>query len=247
VAQAVLPALVFSGETFELEIEGGTHAMNAPPFEFLDRAWLPLLRRMGARVEATLSRVGFYPAGGGAIRVRVEPPGGPQPLALEELGARRSQEARAIYANLPRHVAERELDRVEKRLGWGRESLRVEVRREALGPGNALLLVIEHEHVTEVFSGFGAVGVTAEHVAERACQEAKTWLAAQVPVGTFLADQLVLPMALGAGGEFRTLPLSRHTRTNLDVLSLFLGPVAEGESLEGRAARVRVKGRARSA
>ena len=54
-------------------LEGGTHNPAAPPFDFLERAYLPLVRRMGPQVEVTLERPGFFPAGGGKFRVSVRP------------------------------------------------------------------------------------------------------------------------------------------------------------------------------
>jgi RNA 3'-terminal phosphate cyclase (ATP) len=112
---------------------------------------------------------------------------------------------------------------VRDRLGWSEPELEaVVVDGEARGPGNVLLLEVESEHVTELFSGFGEVGVRAEAVAERAVREARRYLAAGVPVGPHLADQLLLPLALAGGGAFRTVGLSSHSRTNLDVIRMFL-------------------------
>src|SRR5574340_332692 len=51
VLQTVLPALMLAGAPSQLTLEGGTHNPWAPPFDFLDRAMLPILRRMGPRVE----------------------------------------------------------------------------------------------------------------------------------------------------------------------------------------------------
>jgi RNA 3'-terminal phosphate cyclase (ATP) len=64
--------------------------------------------------------------------------------------------------------------------------------------------------------------VRAEEVAERVVQEVRSYLAADVPVGPHLADQLILPLALAGGGSFRTLPMTAHTETNLDVVQRFL-------------------------
>ena len=73
-----------------------------------------------------------------------------------------------------------------------------------------------------LFTGFGEAGTAAEAVAERPAKEALRYLAANVPVGSCLADQLMPIMALGAGGSFRTLALSRHARTNIEVIRQFL-------------------------
>jgi RNA 3'-terminal phosphate cyclase (ATP) len=76
--------------------------------------------------------------------------------------------------------------------------------------------------VTEVFTGFGERGVRAETVADGVADEALAYLAAGAPVGPHLADQLLLPLALARGGSFRTLEPTRHTRTQLEILRLFL-------------------------
>jgi RNA 3'-terminal phosphate cyclase (ATP) len=74
-----------------------------------------------------------------------------------------------------------------------------------------------------VFCAFGERGVRAEMVAEKAVAEARRYLDAGVPVGEHLADQVLVPMALGGGGAFKTLPLSLHARTNIDVIKMCLG------------------------
>jgi RNA 3'-terminal phosphate cyclase (ATP) len=221
ILQTVLPALLHASGPSRLTLEGGTHNPQAPPFDYLDRVFLPLLRRMGARVEAALERPGFYPAGGGRFSVTVDPPPRLSGLELLERGEIRRQRAVAMLSNLPRHVAERELKVVARETGWGPADL--EVREVASpGPGNVLLLEVESEHVTEVFTGFGEKRVPAEAVAERALREMRRYLDAGVPVGEHLADQLLLPLALAGEGTFATLPLSLHATTQIDLIPRFL-------------------------
>ena len=90
------------------------------------------------------------------------------------------------------------------------------------GPGNALALEIEAEHVTEIFTGFGERGRPAEEVAQEAIAAARTWLEADVPVDEHLADQLLMPMTLAGGGSFRTTRPSLHSTTNAAVIQRFL-------------------------
>jgi len=84
-------------------------------------------------------------------------------------------------------------------------------------------------HVTETFTGFGEVGVRAEKVAHALAGEVRKHVAADVPVGEHLADQLLVPLALAGGGEFRTLAPSLHTRTNMEVIDRFLPSCIEAE------------------
>lgn len=53
----------------------------------------------------------------------------------------------------------------------------------------------------------------------------------QAPVGEHLADQLLLPMAIGGGGRFRTGPLSLHTRANMEIIHHFIDVTIEGTPL----------------
>jgi RNA 3'-terminal phosphate cyclase (ATP) len=221
VLQTVLPPLLTASGPSTLALEGGTHNPLAPPFDFIASAFLPLLRRMGATVDAHLERPGFYPAGGGRFVVTIEPARALSALELLARGDVRRTRARAIVANLPRHIADRELHVVQRRLGWDASCLEVVAVDDARGPGNVVMLDIESEHVTEVFTGFGERNVRAEAVAERAADAARRYLAAGVPVGRQLADQLLVPLALARGGAFRTLALTRHTTTNIEVIQHF--------------------------
>jgi RNA 3'-terminal phosphate cyclase (ATP) len=216
VFQTVLPALMRAGAPSQLVFEGGTHNPMAPPFEFLDRVFLPLLRSTGVEVHASLEQHGFYPRGGGRFTVALTPARAPARLELLEPPRATARRARALVAGLPEHIAARELAVVRAALGWDEGELEIAHAR-APSPGNVLTL----EAGGELVSAFGERGVPAEAVAARAVAELRTFLDAGVPVGVHLADQLLLPLALGAGGAFRTLPPSEHTRTNIDVIHAF--------------------------
>src|SRR5580658_6945362 len=222
VLQTVLPALLTAQAPSKLLLEGGTYNPMAPPFDFLVKSFLPLINRMGPTVTAELERPGFYPAGGGRFEVRITPAPRLLPLEMSERGAIRSVRTRAVVSNLPRSIAEREAKLVSRLLSLSEDSLIVEEIRGALGPGNAVAVEIETEHHTEVFTGFGEVNVRAEGVATKVAQEARAYIASRVPIGRYLADQLLVPMALAGAGRFRTAPLSRHTTTNLEVIRQFL-------------------------
>jgi len=242
VLQTVLPALLTAAGESSLTLEGGTHNPHAPPIDFLEKAFLPLINRMGPNVTVTLERAGFYPAGGGRIRVSVRPAEKLLPLEVPERGQIKRRTAKAVVAALPGDIARRELARVEKMLGWTGEQLQVRQLPSEWGPGNLLTLEIQSEHVTEVFTGFGMKGVTAEAAADEAVQDARRYLAAGVPVGGCLADQLLLPLALAGGGSYMTLSPSRHTRTNIDVITRFLNVRIAMEEVARDAWRVEIRG-----
>jgi RNA 3'-terminal phosphate cyclase (ATP) len=228
VLQTVLPALIVADGPSTLTLEGGTHNPWAPPFDFLAKAFFPLVNRMGPRVTAQLDRHGFYPAGGGKFTIEIEPCKRLDGFDLLERGADVRRGVTAVVAQLPRGIAQRELDAIESKTHWPPNSFRVDEVADSAGPGNAVMIEIVSEHVTEVFTAFGRYGVKSEHVGEEALKQARDYLAAEVPVGRYLADQILLPLgiAVSQGGprrQFRTMPLSRHATTHVEILRQFLG------------------------
>ncbi len=143
-------------------------------------------------------------------------------------------------SHLPLHIAERELDVVRRKLGWAPACLEARDDDRALGPGNALLLEVETRHARELVSAFGERGVRAEDVARRAVKELERWLEADVPVGEHLADQLLLLLAIAGEGAFRTLPLSGHATTQIEVCSRFLPAKVSTREVSPEVAEVRV-------
>jgi RNA 3'-terminal phosphate cyclase (ATP) len=177
---------------------------------------------MGPKIRAELERPGFHPAGGGRFRVTIEPAQHLSLIDLLDRGELVARRAVARVSNLPSHIADRELATVSKGLSWSADCLQAEQIRGATGPGNVLTLEVESEHVTELFTGFGRRGANAEQVAEDVIEEVREYLASGAPVGPYLADQLLVPFALAGGGSYRTVPPTRHTLTNIEVVRMFL-------------------------
>lgn len=235
VLQTILLPLLLATEKSRLTLEGGTHNPFAPPFDFLEQSYLPQINRMGPTVRATLEKPGFFPAGGGRIVVEIEPAPSLNGFDLLERGALCARRARVLTSSLPRHIAERELAVVHQRLSWPDDCGTIVEVNDAPGQGNIVLIVVEFEHVTEVCTGFGQIDRAAEAVAMHAVQQCQRYLKYTAPVGEYLTDQLMLPLAVAGRGAFRCNGLSRHAQTHLELIRSFLGPsaVQAGQTPEG--------------
>ncbi|MCU0689072.1 MAG: RNA 3'-terminal phosphate cyclase [Phycisphaerales bacterium] len=243
VLQAVLPALLRAQERSRLVIEGGTHNVAAPPFEFFAMSLAPILARSGATIRTTLERHGFYPAGGGRVVVEIEPVATPRAIevmwrdapttqapaaAAEGTPPQAGREARpvrlsavAMVSQLSGEIAQRELAVLRARLTIDEPDTKLQQIESPIGPGNAVLVCVQSAQLTEVFSAIGELRRSAEAVANGLANEVATYLAAGVPVGPYLADQLMVPMAVLGGGQFVTSALSPHSTTNIDTLAAF--------------------------
>ncbi len=222
VFQTLLPPLMLAERPSRLVLEGGTHNIHAPPFDFVERVFLPVINCMGPHVTARLVRPGFYPAGGGRIEIDIVPSATLARLDLVERGQRQRVEARAVIAALPNDIALRELAAVEKILGWPSESCRIDQLPDEVGPGNIVILEAHFEHCTEIVSGFGKLGVSAQSVGDKAAKRMAGYLASEAFAGPYLGDQLLLPMALAGWGRFSTVKPSQHARTGAEIIARFL-------------------------
>jgi len=216
--QTLLPPLLVAEGPSTLRVQGSTHAPDSPPLESLAKTWAPLVGQMGPAVEVRGERYGFAPAGGGRVVVGVEPAAELTPLRLLERGEVQSKRATALVAHLGEKIGDRELETLQGMMNWGEDELEVVVLDGPAGPGNALLVELVSQHITEVFAGVGTRSLRAEVVAQNAARMARDYLAAEVPVSRHTADQLIIPMAMAGSGTFCTTALSRHTLSAIELV-----------------------------
>lgn len=245
VLQTVLPALMLCTAPTRVSLRGGTHNPMAPPFHFMERCFVPLLRRLGVDVDLSLQRFGFYPAGGGEVSAVVQASvDGLHPFDLTERGAPQQAYAQCLAPALPPAVAARELAILAGELGWSREQLHAVAVAQNEGPGNALMATLGYAHVSEVITAFGEKGVPAEAVAAAVVNEVRAYQASEGALGQHLADQWMVPLALavvarGAPAAFTCTAITEHARTNMGVIERFL-PVAFEVENRGSFAYVRI-------
>ncbi len=225
VLQTVLLPLATGAEESRLTLRGGTHVPWAPPVSYLIHVFLPTLRQMGIHVQIELARWGFYPAGGGEISVQIAGREGPwHVVQLIQRGDLQRVWGTAAAMNLPAHIPQRMATRARNVLAEAGIQAQVEPQRlRGSGPGAGVFLFAEYDRVTGGFTTYGQKGLPAERVAEAACRDLLAHHCSNSPVDPYLADQLVLSMALAAGeSRVATSRISQHLLTNIWVARQFL-------------------------
>ncbi|GAB3458981.1 RNA 3'-terminal phosphate cyclase [Insolitispirillum peregrinum] len=223
VLQTILFPLVLADTPSRVILEGGTHAIQAPPFDFIERVFLPLVNRMGPQVSARLVRHGFYPRGGGRIEIDITP--APlRPLDCLDRGELLAVSGQAVFSGLAPEIARRMMAQAQKDLpDWPETAFAVRQLPEDQGPGVALMLEARHAHGTEMVSAFGQMGVSAEKLGKTAAVRMIGYLNSTAFAGPYLADQLILPFALAGKGRFTTVKPSQHTLSAIDIVQRFTG------------------------
>lgn len=243
VLQALLPVMMVAKTGVRIEVSGGTDVRGAPPVDYLIEVLLPLLARIGVDARLAARRRGYYPRGGGAVEVSVNP-GRIRPLELLKPGRPLRIDGRAHVANLPLQIAERMSAAAREPLKSCNAPLHCEAVRlgsdQAIGRGGAIVMWAQCEHTVLGAGRVAERGVRAETLGAEVGAELAADLAARATVDVHAADQILVYAAL-AGGEssFTARELTCHARTAMWLIEQFL-PVRFTAVPQGALTRITV-------
>ncbi len=222
--QAILPVLLFSGSPSVLEIKGGTHVPFSPPYDYFKEIFFTLLTRLGFNIRSDIQSYGFYPQGGGMVKVEVKPTGGCTHINLVERGSVEEIIGISAVGGLPLSIAERQKKQAETILAS--EGLSPQIKTLSVptpGKGTYLFLKVVAENTVAGFSSLGAIGKRAETVGEEAAKETIHYLHSGACLDCHLADQILIYITcIGGHWRFSTSEITNHLKTNLWVIQRFI-------------------------
>ncbi|MBK9097919.1 MAG: RNA 3'-terminal phosphate cyclase [bacterium] len=221
VLQTVVPVLMLANGESNISLGGGTHNEFSPPVDFLNYSFFNQLRKMGPVVNINIGKFGFFPVGGGKIDVNVKPVKELNQIEIIEKGSQLNRKAIAYSSLIPESIGKSEMKIIQKKLGWNEVNC-IAKMVDSPGPGNVIILIDENDNSTETFTGFGRKNYKLKNVIDDVLREYSEYVDADVPVYKYLADQLIIPMALAGGGSFITTEPTLHTMTIIEVVKKFL-------------------------
>ncbi|HUL20232.1 MAG TPA: RNA 3'-terminal phosphate cyclase [Thermodesulfobacteriota bacterium] len=240
--QAIFLPLCFSRGVSNVTLIGGTHVQWSPSFHYFSEVFLPALEGLGVSATVAIERWGFFPKGGGRIRLKINPIQELKPISLVDRGSLKKIRGISAVSKLPEHVAERQKEQALKRI---QGELKIDGEIAVLddvhsdGPGSFLFLLAEYEKVISGFSALGVKGKPAERVADEAVDSLKDYLESEGCVDPYLTDQIVPFMALAKGNSsITTMLITEHLLTNLWVIQHFLDVTISKEGEKGKKGRV---------
>jgi RNA 3'-phosphate cyclase len=230
VLQACLPAALCSPHSTLLELTGGTDVKFAPPIDYFRYIIAPLLEKMGAGFDFLEIRRGYYPKGGGYLKLKINPPSKTlKPLLLTAPGQFKQASGIINIANLPDHISRRmegtAQEEFKKNFKDTSLDLRYDNKPGSLSSGVGLTLWANFENAVIGASALGERGIPAEKLAKSAVQNLFTEIQAGAAVDVYAADQLLIYLAIGKGNILARQPLSNHAVTNISVIEQFYGDI----------------------
>ncbi|HXX44103.1 MAG TPA: RNA 3'-terminal phosphate cyclase [Candidatus Acidoferrales bacterium] len=244
VLQTIVYPLSFGHADANLTLVGGTHVPWSPCFHYLQLHWLRYMEKIGFAIDLKLESAGFYPRGGGRIHATVHPVLKLSALQISDRGSLKRIRGISAVANLSTDVAERQKRQALRKLGELSKLAEFEILSiPALSPGTFLLLLAEFENSQCCFYGLGARGKPAERVADEAVNGFRDFMLTDGCIDHYLADQLVLPLALASGkSDVKASQITLHLTTNAEVVRMFLPVSIEIDGKIGEPGSVRISG-----
>jgi RNA 3'-terminal phosphate cyclase (ATP) len=202
---------------------------------------------MGVEAKVRIRKWGWYPIGGGEVRATVVGKG--RDARFAGLDLRRRGEllrVRGVSAssNLPKHIRIRQERSALQALRSNGVNARVDViDAPSKGQGTVVFLWSTFENALAGFTSLGERGKPAERVADEAAQDLLDHLGSDAALDPYLADQLVLPMALAGGSSvLSTQRVTQHLLTNAWVVNQFLPGCVSVDGREGEPGECRIEG-----
>jgi RNA 3'-terminal phosphate cyclase (ATP) len=226
ILMTVVPAVSLSNNSLQIEVTGGTDVKASPTIDYIKHIVAESYRSIGIKFSVNVLKRGYYPKGGGVVQSTILPCKSPGTL---EMLATRHVEPKiiSVCSQLPLHVAKRQISSAiialeKKEILCSNYTASIET---SASPGSSILIYSASDFGLYIGGdSIGEPGKRAEAVGKEAADRFLESMLAQALVDPFLADMLVLPLALSKGtSRYRVARLSQHLLTNLHVASQISG------------------------
>jgi RNA 3'-terminal phosphate cyclase (GTP) len=217
----MIPALYAPGRV-RVQITGGTDVGWSPSIDYLRFITLPVLRGFGYKAEIRLVQRGYYPVGCGEVVMDFFP-SELKPLDLLERGGIISAGgiSHAHFGLAKSDVAARQAKSALK--GLSHLPIDVEIKEEyvkALSYGSGITLWAETRNSWLGADSLGERGKSSEAVGGEAARNLIKEIDSKASLDKYMADQIIPYIAL-AGGFARVSEITKHTKTNVDIVNKF--------------------------
>ncbi len=218
ILQVLIPAVSISKKSLELSIIGGTDVPWSPTSNYTKYVLSEAYSRMGINFSMEITRRGYYPKGGGLVKVKVYPLKKLKPISLTKRKTR-SVKLFCSYSDLSPERIKNEVQLAENFLKDAHFSIKSEIKKEmALNKGGSMILYsLDSGSIT----GSDGLTDTATKLAESI---SKNFIRSNLGVDNYLSDMIVLPASLIDETSFyRIKEITKHLETNLYVTSKITG------------------------
>ena len=216
ILQVLIPVVAMSKKQFNLRIKGGTDVLWSPTIDYTQHVLQEAYSRMGINFSLELIKRGYYPKGGGEIKLQVNPSNVKSIL----FSKRKTNKVKLIcsFSKFTNNEIENKVYEIVKQLTDANGRVDVESKsEEALDSGSALLIYSSDDDAI--------IGIDALYNKKTGKFDLDMDnFIKNYAIDDNLADMLIVPASLASGKTILPVKeITKHLETNLFVTSKITG------------------------
>jgi RNA 3'-terminal phosphate cyclase (ATP) len=227
ILQVLIPVIAISQKKLSLIIKGGTDVLWSPSIDYTQYVLKEAYSRIGIKFDLELTKRGYYPKGGGEIKLQVYP----SKIKSITFSKRKTNNVKLIcsYSKLPFKEIDNKIKEIVKKLTDANFIVNTEIKNEEAIDSGASMLIYSIDENSII--GIDALYNTKTQQFELDLNK----FIENFSIDENLADMLVVPASLCDGKtKFQTREITKHLETNLFVTSKItdckygIGKIKEG-------------------
>ncbi|MDC0329478.1 RNA 3'-terminal phosphate cyclase [Nitrosopumilus sp.] len=212
ILQVLIPVVSIAQKKLTLIIKGGTDVLWSPSMDYTQYVLKEAYSRMGIKFSIELIKRGYYPKGGGEIKIQVYP---------AEIKSVNFIERKTNNLKLICTFSKISLEKIKEKIEKIKEKIKVEIEikeEEAIDSGASLLIYnIDNNSIMGIDSLFNKKIQDFDLDLDKINNNS-------LGLDEKLADMIVVPASLAKGKTiFRVKEITNHLETNLFVTSKITG------------------------
>jgi RNA 3'-phosphate cyclase len=249
--QAILPPCLFAPSKVTITIKGGTCGKWQASVDYLQRILLPSLQRFTSKLTLSITKRGYFPKGGGEAILEISPKyklkdfNNVQSLISEiqkettkiEYINQGKLECIKGFVNASKDLSDIQVARrIESASSTSCRSLNVPISIDkgyfpSLSTGGEFLIWTVHSQEGKInptncvrlaASILIEKNLSSEQIGQTVAKNLKKIISSNAGVDHFLADQLLIYMALIQGSSIKTTQVTNHSITNIHIIEQFI-------------------------
>jgi len=212
ILQVLIPVVSISQKKLSLIIKGGTDVLWSPSMYYTQYVLKEAYSRMGIEFAIEIINRGYYPKGGGQIKLEVYP----SKIKSINLLERKSNSFKLIctFSKIPIKIIKEQIEKIKEKI-----KVEIEIKEEeTIDSGSSLLIYnIDNNSIMGIDSLFNKKTQNFDLDLEKIKKNS-------LGLDEKLADMIVVPASLTEGKTiFRVKEITNHLETNLFVTSKITG------------------------
>jgi RNA 3'-terminal phosphate cyclase (ATP) len=217
ILQVLIPVVAISQKKLSLIIKGGTDVLWSPSMDYTQYVLKEAYSRIGINFSIKLTKRGYYPKGGGEIKLEVYP----SKLKSINFSQRKTNNLKLIctFSKISREIIVEKIKIIKEKFSKTNFNVEVEIKEEkAIDSGASLLLYSIDEN------SIIGMDVLFNKKTQNFDLDFNKFINNSTGMDENLADMLVVPASLGIKKTvFQVKEITKHLETNLFVTSKITG------------------------